>query len=213
MSRNRMPRLAALGAAPLLAMLTISPAVAAEGLNARESLPTAETKTAAAPSICHGLSQPADAYHRGCREGFLQGSTAGNRDGTPPICRKTLPPLAPVNPNDFERGKIQGYKYGYDQAYQKAYTKNCATEPEQPPQQQPPQQTQQTYESMFNAGKESGTRLGLEDGKKCLRTNANLTPPAKPDVLITAFQNGYRVGYDTAYDEAFRQNCQGKQNP
>ncbi|MCX4820494.1 hypothetical protein OG883_11360 [Streptomyces sp. NBC_01142] len=205
MSRNRC--LALLGAAPLLAALAISPAFAAGGAGTQESLPTAETTTAIAPNVCHGLSLPKDAYHTGCRQGFLLGSAAGRKDGSPPVCQKLPPPLAPVSPNDHERGKIQGYKYGYNQAYAKAFKENCTQKPgEPPPPQKPPEQT---YDSMFNAGKSSGTTWALEDAKTCVRTHARLTPPAKPDVLIAAFQSGYAVGYDTAYDEAFRKNCQG----
>ncbi|MFE2475061.1 hypothetical protein [Streptomyces sp. NPDC059389] len=191
----------ALLSAPALVLLAVVPAAA------RQTAPA----PAAVPSICHGLTQGNDPYHRGCREGYLQGSSVGNRDGKPPICRKTLPPLVPPNPSPFVQGKAEGYTYGYNQSYAKSAAANkaaCAAmnTPQAP---KPPAQTQQ---SMAAAGQAAGETWGRDEGKACVtaRTHARLIPPKQPDALILAYQNGYAVGYDTAYDEAFRQNCLNK---
>ncbi|MEU3724430.1 hypothetical protein [Streptomyces sp. NPDC031705] len=199
--------------APALVLLTVVPA-GARPLSAVPTATTVSATAAKAPTICHGLTQGQDPYHRGCREGYLQGSSSGNRDGKPPICRKTLPPLVPPNPSPFVQGKAEGYTYGYNQAYAKSAAANkaaCAAMNNPQPQPQP-QPRQQTQESMFAAGKSSGETWGRDEGKACLlaRTHARLVPPKQPDPLILAFQNGYALGYDTAFDEAYRANCLNK---
>ncbi|MFI6144589.1 hypothetical protein [Streptomyces sp. NPDC051109] len=186
---------------PALVLLAVVPAAAQRPAQA----------AAALPSICHGLTQGQDPYHRGCREGYLQGSSSGNRDGKPPLCRKTLPPLVPPNPSPFVQGKAEGYTYGYNQAYAKSAAANkAACDAMNKP--QPPKPQQQTQESMAAAGQAAGETWGRDEGKACVtaRTHARLIPQKQPDPLILAFQNGYAVGYDTAYDEAFRQNCLNK---
>ncbi|MFJ6798358.1 hypothetical protein [Streptomyces sp. NPDC091268] len=195
--------LVALGAAPIVALLAFSPPASGATAHAPASAPGA----ASAPSICHKLSTATDMYTKGCREGVRKGREAGRKNGSPPICQKLPPPLAPVKPSAYEQGLVAGYKYGYDQAFPVAYKQNCSKQPPAP--QQPPKPPAQTEQSMFENGRTSGTALGAQDAKACngSRPNANLTPPKNPDTLILAFQSGYRVGYDTAYDEAFRQNC------
>ncbi|QES50968.1 hypothetical protein DEJ50_27165 [Streptomyces venezuelae] len=190
-----------------LSLLAIAPAGASERATAQT--PTSTAESVMAPTVCHGLSKPPqDQYHKGCRQGYLEGSKVGNRDGRPPICNKTLPPLSPVNPSAFERGKSQGYRYGYDQAYAKAYRQYCASQPkpQQPPPPPPPAQ-QQTPESMAAAGKAAGESWGRADAEKCdlNRPNARLKPST--NTLILAYQNAYAVAYDTTYDEVFRQKC------
>ncbi|MET9609901.1 hypothetical protein ABZZ17_33355 [Streptomyces sp. NPDC006512] len=197
MTGSSTARLTALGAAPIAALLALAPAAAAAG-------PAAP----AAPAICHLLSQPADPYHLGCREGFRLGVAAGYANGKQ--CQKLPPPLSPVNPNAFEQGKRQGYVDGYEQAYKHTYDRNCDLPQLPPAQKQPPPQTQ-TPQSMAAAGQAAGTTWGKEDARlTCTREHANLVPPTTPNVLITAYQNGYRVGYDVAYDEAYRQMCPKK---
>lgn len=193
-------RLTAFGAAPLVALLALAPAATAA------TAPRPAT-TAAAPNICHLLSQPKDPYHLGCREGFRLGLAAGYENGK--LCRKLPPPLSPVNPTPYEQGKRQGYVDGYDQAYAHTYERNC-DQPQLPPAQKPPPPAQ-TPSSMAAAGQAAGTTWGKEDARlTCTRAHADLVPPKTPDALITAYQNGYRVGYDTAYDEAYRQLCMNK---
>ncbi|MEV6583949.1 hypothetical protein AB0M92_38130 [Streptomyces sp. NPDC051582] len=198
----------ALLSVPALVLVAVVPAAARPSASASAS--------AALPSICHGLTQGNDPYHVGCREGYLQGSSSGYRDGRPPICRKTLPPLIPPNPSPFVQGKAEGYTYGYNQSYAKSAAASkaaCAAmnQPQapKPPAPKPPAQTQQ---SMATAGQAAGETWGRDEGKACVtaRTHARLIPPKTPDALILAYQNGYAVGYDTAYDEAFRQNCMNK---
>ncbi|MFJ3922223.1 hypothetical protein [Streptomyces sp. NPDC090022] len=187
-------RRAVLGAAPLAALLALAPAAAA-----------VDPAPAAVPATCHLRSMPADPYHLGCREGFDMGIDAGYDTGLQ--CRRIPPPLAPVNPTPFERGKRQGYVEGYNQAFKHTYERNCDL-PQLPPAQRPQTETQ---ESMAAAGQAAGARWGKEDARlTCTREHATLTPPAKPDVLILAYQNGYRVGYDVAYDEAYREFCMKK---
>ncbi|MFI8265823.1 MULTISPECIES: hypothetical protein [unclassified Streptomyces] len=153
---------------------------------------------------------PGDAYHKGCRVGYLLGKAAGKKTGSPPICQKLPPPLSPVNPNDYERGKTQGYRNGYDEAFSAAYAANCKKPPEPPKKPDAPPAQQQTPDTMFAAGKTAGEGWGREDAKQCdppTRAHSDLVPPSQPNTLILAYQNGYRLGYQTAYDEAFRDNC------
>ncbi|MFD8980108.1 hypothetical protein [Streptomyces sp. NPDC059564] len=203
MSGSHRHRLTTFSAASLVALLALAPATAAAA--------AAHPAAPAVPTICHGLTQPNDPYHLGCRAGYLEGSSAGNKAGKPPICQKVAPPLSPVNPTPYEQGKREGYVYGYNQSFATAYKANCANKPQvPPPPQKPPPQTQ-TPSSMAAAGQAAGTTWGKEDARlTCTRAHANLVPPKTPDTLITAYQNGYRVGYDTAYDEAYRQMCMNK---
>ncbi|WP_327135126.1 hypothetical protein OG311_35650 [Streptomyces sp. NBC_01343] len=172
-----------------------------------KGLPQARVQDAA-----HGIAEavighPDDRLPTGARPA----ATVGNRDGKPPVCRKTLPPLVPPDPSPFVQGKAEGYTYGYNQSYAKSAAANkaaCAAmnTPQAP---KPPAQTQQ---SMAAAGQAAGETWGRDEGKACVtaRTHARLIPQKQPDPLILAYQNGYAVGYDTAYDEAFRQNCLNK---
>ncbi|WP_328764387.1 MULTISPECIES: hypothetical protein [unclassified Streptomyces] len=192
--------------APALALLVVVPAAA------RPAATVPATVTA--PSICHGLTQGNDPYHVGCRQGYLEGSSSGNRDGKPPLCHKTLPPLIPPNPTAFVQGKVEGYRYGYNQAYAKSAAANKAACDALGASQSPtaPKPPAQTEDSMFAAGKASGETWGRQEGTACdlARKNARLVPQKVPNTLILAFQNGYAVGYDTAYDEAYRQHCLNK---
>ncbi|MEU8777040.1 hypothetical protein [Streptomyces sp. NPDC048606] len=185
-------RRAAFVALPVAALLGIGPTAAAA-----RSAP-------ALPAVCHLLSQPADPYHLGCREGFRLGVAAGYENGL--SCHRLPPPLAPLDPTPYEQGKRQGYKDGYDQAFKHTYDRNCDLPQLPPAQKQPP--PAQTPQTMAEAGQAAGATWGREDARlTCTREHANLVPPAKPDALIIAYQNGYRVGYDVAYDEAYRQLC------
>ncbi|MFK0219377.1 hypothetical protein ACIQWN_14445 [Streptomyces vinaceus] len=213
MPRNRERVLAALSA-PLLTLLAVSPALAATAsaqatASAHQKAPS--RAVAAAPEPCHLLGRgPGDAYHKGCRAGYLLGKADGKKTGTPPICQKVLPPLSPVNPTDYERGKTQGYRTGYDEAFATAYAANCKKPPEPPKKPDAPPPQQQTPDTMFAAGKTAGEGWGREDAKQCdppTRAHSDLVPPSQPNTLILAYQNGYRLGYQTAYDEAFRDNC------
>ncbi|MEU3722071.1 hypothetical protein [Streptomyces sp. NPDC031705] len=204
MPRNTIRSIAAF-AAPVLSLLAVSPSFAASPPS------TPHRAVSAAPEPCHLLGLgPGDAYHRGCRQGYFQGYNAGVKNGSPPICQKLPPPLSPVNPNDFERGKAQGYRNGYDAGFDKAFAAKCNKPPEQPKKPDAPPPQQQTPDSMFAAGKTAGEQWGRTDAKQCTpptREHSDLVPPSKPDTLILAYQNGYRLGYQTAYDEAFRDNC------
>ncbi|MER6994212.1 hypothetical protein [Streptomyces sp. NPDC000410] len=200
MTMFRIRCFAALGAAPLLALLPVSPAAAYHVVSTQEALPAGET--------CHLLGlPPRSEYQKGCRAGYFQGLKAGSKNGSPPICQKLPPPLKPVKPNEYERGLAVGYKVGYDESFPKAFKANCTKKPQDPP--PPPPAQQQTPESMFKAGQEAGTNWGKEDAKTCKREHAELKPPPQPNVLIDSYQRGYRIGYDTAYDEAFRTSCPG----
>ncbi|MFE5536572.1 hypothetical protein [Streptomyces sp. NPDC056492] len=115
-----------------------------------------------------------------------------------------------MNPNDYERGKTQGYRTGYDEGFAKAFPLNCGKPPEPPKKPDAPPPQQQTPDSMFASGKTAGEGWGREDAKQCdppTRAHSDLVPPSQPNVLILSYQNGYRFGYQTAYDEAFRDNC------
>ncbi|MFF5447642.1 hypothetical protein [Streptomyces sp. NPDC012888] len=196
-------RLTALGAAPLIALSALAPAATA----ATTTAPAAAAAATTFPDTCHLRSLPADPYHLGCREGFDLGVAAGHENGL--NCQKLPPPLSPVNPTPYEKGKRQGYVEGYNQAFQHTYERNCDLPQLPPPQTQPPQS--QTPEGMAAAGQAAGAKWGAEDARlTCTREHADLTPPAKPDTLITAYQNGYRVGYDVAYDEAYRRHCMNR---
>ena len=204
MVRNHRRCLTALGATPLIALLAFAP----------DAVATTQPTARAAPNSCHGLSSATDQYTLGCRAGVKLGTTAGNKNGSPPICQKLPPPLSPVKPDAYEQGLRVGYQLGYDRAFAASYKRNCVKKPlpspsvpKPPPEPQP--QTQ-TLESMAAAGQAAGATWGRDDGKTCTRAHAELVPPAKPDPFISAYQNGYRVGYDTAYDEAYRTNCLNK---
>lgn len=59
-------------------------------------------------------------YHRGHRDGFRQGTWAGDRDGweqcTRQPVREVRPPTRPARPNSYTTGFEAGYSKGYRQA-------------------------------------------------------------------------------------------------
>ncbi|MER6994211.1 hypothetical protein [Streptomyces sp. NPDC000410] len=205
MSRNRL--FAALGAAPLLAALSVSPTAAAQVVSTPEEVTAPE----AAPPCRNLVIPPKTPYYRGCKDGFIEGAAAGRKHGSPPVCQRLPAPLKPPKQDEYVRGRVEGYKNGYNSTYDETYKKNCVKQPDAPV--PPPKQTQDdVYRNAYTNGKVTGSVWGRDDAmKNCTRTNADATLPGRTDVIAIGWNNGYRDGYNTAYDEAYGKHCLNKQ--